>query len=120
MPTLRMTLSLTVMVPLWAVPAGLSRLDSPGADGVVGGMAVGALIGAFFGLVFGGAKGRWLDHVFGPELGESDRQETEAGWTIHTGFPSGLQGERRQAPADSRLTGSGGSVADARDVPGGP
>src|SRR5436190_14788840 len=74
MPTPRMTLSLAVMVPVWAAPGCLSRLDTSGPAGVEVGAAAGALIDAFFGLVPGGAGGRWLDQVFGPEAGESDRR----------------------------------------------
>jgi hypothetical protein len=36
----------------------------------------GVAVGVFFGLVFGGAKGRWLDTVIGPEEpaeGENER-----------------------------------------------
>jgi hypothetical protein len=52
---------------------GASAVDSVG--NVVVGITGGALVGVSFGLVFGGVlRGKWLDHVLGPEGGgKTDR-----------------------------------------------
>lgn len=74
MKTLRLVLSLAIMVPAWALLGGFARLDSPGPGGVVGGMVGGGLIGVFFGLAFGGNhQWRVWDYVFGPE--DPDRKD---------------------------------------------
>ena len=72
MRALKMALSLVIMVPGWALLGGFARLDSQHPPNVTAGMVVGALVGVFFGLVFGGVNGRWLDHVFGPQIGGSE------------------------------------------------
>lgn len=36
---------------------------------------VGGLMGLFLGLVFGGARGRWLDYIYGPEQPEEELNE---------------------------------------------
>jgi hypothetical protein len=61
MKTLRMLLSLSVIVPCFTLV---------GYDSWAGywyGAVTGGLIGLFFGLAFGGAKGKWLDNILGPE-----------------------------------------------------
>jgi hypothetical protein len=84
MKTLRLVLSLAVMVPAWALLSGFARIDSPGPGGVVGGMVVGGLIGVFFGLAFGGNhKWKVWDYIFGPaepaEPGDEGADRTDAG-----------------------------------------
>ena len=60
-----MILALALMIPAWALLGAFARLDAVGPGGVLGGLAIGALVGVFFGLVFGGARGRWVDAIFG-------------------------------------------------------
>jgi hypothetical protein len=78
-----MMLPIVLMMPAWALLGGFARLDSPGPDGVVGGMVVGGLIGLFFGLVFGrNCEWRVCDYISGPEQREDGHEAadlTEAG-----------------------------------------
>jgi hypothetical protein len=76
---LRIAFSLMIMIPGWALLGAFSRLDSQQPPDVAAGLVVGALVGVFFGLVFGGAKGRWIDFVYGTRLPEGDDGDLECG-----------------------------------------
>jgi len=65
MKILRLVVSLMFFVPAMALLGAFASLD--GQTALWPGLLVGGLVGVFFGLVFGGARGRWLDYVYGPE-----------------------------------------------------
>ena len=66
MKVIRLILSLAFFVPAFALFGAFAAYDNHERTPWLG-VSIGAVIGVLFGLVFGGARGRWLDVILGPE-----------------------------------------------------
>jgi hypothetical protein len=74
--TARLILFLALFVPGFSLLGAFAARDNHERIPWLG-LSIGALVGALFGLVLGGARGRWLDAILGPEDADGEQSHED-------------------------------------------